>query len=52
MRPAAPEVVERIASPYAGLVQRGGTVNDASCVNAVPVHGVARPRTVREVVRR
>ena len=49
VRPAAPEVVERIAAPYAGLVQRGGTVNDASCVNAVAVHGVARPRTVREV---
>ena len=49
VRPASAEVVRRIEAPYAGLVQRGGTVNDASCVNAVAVHGVVRPRTVREV---
>ena len=49
VRPASPEVVQRIEAPYAGLVQHGGTVNDASCVNAVAVHGVVRPRTVREV---
>ena len=48
VRPASPEVVQRIDAPFAGLVQRGGTVNDASCVNAVAVHGVVRPRTVRE----
>jgi FAD/FMN-containing dehydrogenase len=42
--------VRRIAEPVPGhLVQRGGTVNDASCVNAVPVHGVVRPRTTGEV---
>ena len=49
VRPAAPEVVQRIATPLSGLVQRGGTVNDASCVNAVAVHGVVRPRTERAV---
>lgn len=50
VRPASPEVVRRIAEPIPGhLVQRGGTVNDASCVNAVPVHGVVRPRTTGEV---
>ena len=50
VRPASPEVVRRIAEPIpVHLVQRGGTVNDASCVNAVPVHGVVRPRTTGEV---
>jgi FAD/FMN-containing dehydrogenase len=49
VREASPDVVRRIATPFAGLVQRGGTVNDASCVNEVAVAGVARPRSVREV---
>ncbi|MBD3925382.1 FAD-binding oxidoreductase [Nocardioides cavernae] len=49
VRPASPEVAHRIDAPFAGLVQRGGTVNDASCVNAVPVHGVVRPTSVTEV---
>ena len=46
---ASPDVLQRIAAPFAGLVQRGGTVNDASCVNAVAVHGVVRPASAREV---
>jgi FAD/FMN-containing dehydrogenase len=49
VRPASPEVVQRVAAPFSGLVQRGGTVNDASCVNAVGVHGVVRPRSEGEV---
>ena len=49
LRPASPEVVHRIDVPFAGLVQRGGTVNDASCVNAVAVHGVVRPTSVADV---
>lgn len=49
VRAASPEVVQRVATPLAGLVQRGGTVNDASCVNAVAVHGVARPTSVADV---
>ena len=49
VREASPEVVRRIATPFAGLVQRGGTVNDASCVNEVAVAGVVRPRSVGEV---
>lgn len=49
VRPASPDVVQRAAAPFAGLVQRGGTVNDASCVNAVAVHGVVRPRSERDV---
>lgn len=49
VRAASPEVVQRVATPFAGLVQRGGTVNDASCVNAIAVHGVARPASVAEV---
>ena len=50
MRPASPEVVRRIADPIPGhVVQRGGTVNDASCVNEVRVAAVVRPRTTAEV---
>ncbi|WP_439938821.1 FAD-binding oxidoreductase [Nocardia sp. N13] len=49
VRAASPEVVQRVATPFAGLVQRGGTVNDASCVNAVAVHGVVRPTSVADV---
>lgn len=37
------------AGRYPGrLVQRGGTVNDASCLNRTPVHGVVRPRSEAE----
>ena len=49
VREASPDVVRRIETPFAGLVQRGGTVNDASCVNEVAVAGVARPRSVDDV---
>jgi len=49
VREASPDVVRRIATPFHGLVQRGGTVNDASCVNEVAVAGVARPRSVEDV---
>ena len=48
-RQASPELVQRVAAPFSGLVQRGSTVNDASCVNAVGVHGVVRPRSEGEV---
>lgn len=33
------------------LAQIGGVVNDASCLNEVPVHGVARPGSEDDVVR-
>jgi FAD/FMN-containing dehydrogenase len=34
-----------------GLTQIGGVVNDASCLNEVPVHGVARPGSEDDVVQ-
>lgn len=34
-----------------GLVQAGGVVNDASCLNEVSVHGVVRPGSEDDVVR-
>jgi len=49
VRAASPEVVHRIDAPFVGLVQRGGVVNDASCVNAVAVHGVVRPTSLTAV---
>lgn len=37
-------------APYPGLLaQRGGTVNDASCLNRTEVYGVVRPRSVADV---
>lgn len=37
-------------APYPGfLAQRGGTVNDASCLNRTKVYGVVRPRNVADV---
>ena len=33
----------------AAVVQRGGTVNDVSCLNRTPVYGVVVPRTVADV---
>lgn len=37
------------ASYPAATVQRGGTVNDASCLNPTRVYGVVRPRTTADV---
>lgn len=31
------------------MIQRGGTVNDASCLNRTPVVGVAHPQSIREL---
>jgi FAD/FMN-containing dehydrogenase len=54
--PAAPEPARprppEVAAP-AGLAwtQRGGTVNDASCLNRTPVYGVVQVREVDDVRR-
>ena len=42
---------EAIASDTGSVTwsQRGGTVNDASCLNATPVHGVVRVTSVEDV---
>lgn len=42
--PAPPDTI-------AGLVQVGGVVNDASCLNEVSVHGVVRPGSEDDVVQ-
>lgn len=42
-----PATGQRIAEP--AWAQRGGTVNDASCLDRTPVAGVIRPRSEREV---
>jgi FAD/FMN-containing dehydrogenase len=47
--PTAPEPPETIPD-LRGLRQIGGGVNDASCLNEVPVHGVVRPGTEEDVV--
>ena len=44
-RPAA-EVGTRL--PFS-VVQQGGTINDASCLNRTPVVGITAPRTVDEI---
>ncbi len=44
---AALDPGELLALPH--LTQRGGTVNDASCLNRSPVAGVVAPRTDAEV---
>ena len=47
--PVAPDLA-RPAAEYPGeLAQRGGTLNDASCLNRTPVYGVVRPRSAAEV---
>ena len=44
--PIVPVVGE---APPGWLSQRGGTVNDASCLDRTPVYGVVRPRTEGQV---
>lgn len=47
---ATPARLPAVTAEYPGkLVQRGGTVNDASCLNRTPVYGVVRPQSVSEV---
>ncbi|MBA2446159.1 MAG: FAD-binding oxidoreductase [Nocardioidaceae bacterium] len=42
--------VTPVTAPYPGtLEQRGGTVNDVSCLNRTPVYGVVRPLSIAEV---
>ncbi|MEJ7741129.1 MAG: FAD-dependent oxidoreductase [Nocardioidaceae bacterium] len=39
-----------VEAPYPGtLEQRGGTVNDVSCLNRTQVYGVVRPRRIADV---
>lgn len=45
--PAPPDAVADLR----GVEQVGGVVNDASCLNEVPVHGVVRPGSEEDVVR-
>jgi FAD/FMN-containing dehydrogenase len=51
VRAASPDrVAPVVTAEYPGrLSQRGGTVNDASCLNSTPVYGVVRPRTEADV---
>lgn len=37
------------AQPPFELRQRGGTINDASCLNRTPVLGIATPRSIEEI---
>ncbi|HEX6255828.1 MAG TPA: FAD-binding oxidoreductase [Euzebyales bacterium] len=46
------DATEVLPAPKAlpvALIQRGGTINDASCLNRTPVAGVVRPESVREL---
>lgn len=44
------DVADALPTPVpVALIQRGGTVNDASCLNRTPVAGVARPDSIREL---
>lgn len=45
--PAPPDTIPGLR----GLKQVGGVVNDASCLNEVPVHGVVRPGSEDDVVQ-
>jgi len=51
VRPAVGSWITPVAdvAPPHWLSQRGGTVNDASCLNRTSVYGVVRPRTDDEV---
>ena len=45
-----PPRATQVAPTYpAGTTQRGGTVNDASCLNRTQVYGVVRPRSAADV---
>jgi FAD/FMN-containing dehydrogenase len=45
----APPDVEVQATPALAWLQRGGTLNDASCLNRTPVHGVVDVRTEDDI---
>ena len=47
--PVAPDLARPVAEYPGELAQRGGTLNDASCLNRTPVYGVVRPRSAAEV---
>ncbi len=44
--PEAPVELAGIALPW---VQRGGTINDASCLNRTPIHGIVQVHTEEDV---
>jgi len=44
-RTAAPQM----PAAYPGALRRGGSVNDASCLNRTRVYGVVRPRSIADV---
>lgn len=46
--PVTPEITVDIAHP-AWLIQQGGTINDASCLNRTDIYGIARPSTDDEL---
>ena len=49
--PTAPAL--QIVEPPISLAQKGGTINDASCLNRTPVYGIAKPadeEALRKVV--
>ena len=45
--PLAPAL--QIVEPPIRLAQRGGTINDASCLNRTPIYGIAKPANVDEL---
>jgi FAD/FMN-containing dehydrogenase len=45
----APPAVEVRAQPALSWAQKGGTINDASCLSRTPVHGIVDVRTEEDV---
>src|SRR5689334_6252101 len=49
--PLSSNVVPAEAAPGIEFTQRGGTINDASCLNRTPVLGISAPRSIEDVRR-
>jgi FAD/FMN-containing dehydrogenase len=47
LRPLTPAAAAGVAEPH--WAQKGGTVNDASCLSRTPVAGIVAPRSEKEV---
>jgi FAD/FMN-containing dehydrogenase len=45
--PIAPGL--QVVTPPIALAQKGGTINDASCVNRTPIYGIAKPANEDEL---
>jgi FAD/FMN-containing dehydrogenase len=45
--PIAPSL--QVVEPPIRLAQKGGTINDASCLNRTPIYGIAKPRNEDEL---